>query len=290
MIIMRVWHILLIALAVTLTAGCVQPGIKDVQAHWGEVNDQYSELVANVDINNPLPFLPLKDVESYVYINGIQIAHGNAIDIEKDRVVLSIKIENQRIKDMWVSHLQHGENSEMMIKIVPVINLLVFDYRYPIEVSQQLTTNMLGMGFEDQVVSVGGVDIFAFRDIRLELGKVDNLRTELVVSGTAENNAPVSIDISKIEYSIEMNGITMGKGVEEINLNLKPGEKEKVRVPIYLDNTKLPEWWVTHVKNGEKTTVKVNAKIYVSFMGAEYPIQISQETQFETAIASSVKI
>ena len=286
---MRYWLVLL-ALATALITGCVQPEVKSVHTQWGEVSDQYSELLVTVDISNPLPFLPLKDVESYIYVNGIQIAKGNAVEIGKDRLVLSIKIENDRIRDMWVSHLQRGERSEMLIKVIPVINLLITEYRYPVELKEEFVTDILGMSFPDQSVTVAGRKIFVLKDIGLELGSVDNLRTEIFVKGTAVNNAPVSLNVRKLEYRILMNGIVMGEGTEDLNIALKSGEQVGIRVPVTMDNTKLPEWWVSHVKNGEHTTVRVEAKMYIEFMGIEYPVPVTQETEFSTSLAGSVKI
>lgn len=287
--IMRYWLFLLLFAALLYT-GCVQPEIKEINARWGEVNDQYSELLVTVNISNPLPFLPLKDVESYVYVNGIQIAKGNAKEIEKDRLVLSIKIENDRIRDMWVSHLQNEEQSEILIKVVPVINLLITEYRYPVEMKDEFVTNILGMRFPDQSVSVAGREIFAFKNIGLELGRVDNLKTEIFVKGVAVNNAPASIEVRRMEYRMLMNGITVASGTENLDLNLRAGSKSDVKIPVVMDNTKLPEWWVTHVKNGEHTTVRLQAKLYIEFMGIEYPLVISQETDFSTSLAASVKI
>ncbi len=271
-------------------SGCVQPEIKGIKANWGEVNNQYSELVVNVNINNPLPFLPLKDVESYIYINGIQIASGNAKEIEKDKVVLSIKIQNDKIKDMWVSHLQHGEKSEMLIKIVPVINLLIMDYRYPIEVKKEFVTHIFGVSLPNQGITIAGKKVFSLENIKLDLGKVNNLKTELIVNGRVVNNAPVNIDVKRIEYQIAMNGIVVGKGTQRLDINLKSGTQENIKIPLFIDNTKLPEWWVTHIKNGEHSTVKIDANLYVEFMGTEYPIRLSQETELNTALAGSVGI
>ena len=287
---MRYWlPFSLLALAL-IFAGCVQPEVKEVKASWGEINDQYSELLVTVSITNPLPFLPLKDVESYVYVNGIQIAEGNAKDIEKDRLVLSIKIQNDRIRDFWVSHLQNGERSEMVIRVVPVINLLITEYRYPIEMKDEFVTDILGMRFPDQSVTVAGKEVFAFKNIHLELGKVNNLETQILVKGTAINNAPVSLEVRRMEYRMLMNGIEVAGGTENLNLNLKAGGRSEVSIPVVMDNTKLPEWWVTHVRNGEHTKVKIQAKLYIEFMGIEYPLDISQETEFSTSLAGSVKI
>ncbi len=276
--------------SVILLYGCVQPEIKNVKAEWGEINDQYTELVVNIDISNPLPFLPLKDVESYVYVNGIQIAKGNAKEIQKDRLILSIKIENERIKDMWISHLQHGERSEMLIKVVPVINLLITEYRYPIEMKNEFVTGIFGTTFPDQNLNIFGKEVFSIKNIELKVGKVDNQKTEINLEGLVVNNAPVKLTVKKVEYSILMNDVKVATGSEYLNLNLPPGKKESVSIPIYMDNSKLPGWWVSHVRNGEHSTVKVNLKLYIEFMGDEYPLALSYDTEIDTSLAGSVKI
>ncbi|MBE8538512.1 LEA type 2 family protein [Geoglobus acetivorans] len=275
----------LLLLTAVFLFGCIEPKITNVDKKWGAVNNDYSELIVGIDIDNPLPFLPLKDVESSIFVNGIQIASGNAEKISASRITLSIKIDNDRIKDFWISHLANDEKSTILIKAVPVINLFVTEYRYPVEMEQNLETNIFGMDFGDRSIAVAGREIFALKDIKAERGKVTSEYTEILVRGTAINNAPAKVDIEKLEYKITLNDVVVGQGTARISRTLEPGESVELQVPIMIDNSKIPEWWVTHVKNGEKTVAKVSAKLYIKTAGVGYSLDFGETSEFRTHLA-----
>lgn len=274
-----------VLITVLLLAGCIQPEVTEVKRKWGEVNEEYSEILVDIGINNPLPFLPLKDVESSIYINGIQIATGNAKDIERDRIVLGIKIDNSRIRDFWISHLSNNEKSSVITKAVPVINLLVTEYRYPVELEQNIETRVFEMSFGDKKLEVAGKEVFAFKEIIAERGKVDNQKTEILIKGKTINSAPVRIDVESLEYEIYFNEVLMGKGMVELNVILKSKESSEISIPAIIENSKIPQWWVSHIKNGEVTNVKVNGKLKVNMAGAIYTISFENSKAFTTNLA-----
>ncbi|AIY90488.1 LEA type 2 family protein [Geoglobus acetivorans] len=275
----------ILLLTAVFLSGCIEPKVTSIDRKWGTVNDDYSELIVGINIDNPLPFLPLKDVESSIFVNGIQIASGNAEEISADRITLSIKIDNDRIRDFWISHLASDEKSTILIKATPVINLFVTEYRYPVEMEQNLETNIFGMNFGDRSITVAGRDIFALKNIKAERGRVTSDYTEILVKATAINNAPAKVDIEKLEYKITLNDVVVGQGTAEISRTLKPGESAELQVPIVIDNSKIPEWWVTHVKNGEQTLAKISAKLYIKTAGVSYSLDFGETSEFRTHLA-----
>lgn len=282
---MRKTLAVLLLLPAVFIFGCVEQRVINIDRTWGTVNDEYSELIVNINIDNPLPFLPLKDVESNIFVNGIQIAPGNAEKITSNSVTLSIKIDNSRIKDFWVSHLGNDERSTVLIRATPVINLLITEYRYPVEVQQSLKTNIFGMDFGDKSITVAGREIFALKNIKAQRGNVTDDYTEILVKATAVNNAPAKVNIEKLEYRITLNDVVMGQDTVDISQTLNPGESADLQVPMRIDNSKIPEWWVTHVKNGEQTVAKISAKLFVKTDGVGYSLDFGDTSEFRTSLA-----
>ncbi len=277
----------LLAVIVLLT-GCVQPEIKGIEAHWGNVTEKSAELRAEVDIQNPLPFLPLKDVESLIYVNGIEIGEGHAVKISPEKITLSIRIDNEKIRDFWVSHLNSGERSEVLVKVYPVVNLIITEWRFPVEFGQTLETDFFGMNVEDTVLSVGGKDVLELKDVTLTLSDVSNLKTDVAVSGVIKNRGMIDVRIVKIDYRILVNDVVFGERSKTFNMMLKPGESGELTATIQLDNKKIPEWWVKHLKNGETSEVKFEARIYVNVGGIDSVVQMGHTSTFSTSIAAGL--
>ena len=275
------WLLLAIILLAILSAGCAQPKVQSIKMRWGNVNDEYTEIVSNVEVSNPYPIaIPLSDVEVEIFMNGVLMGHGNAvgdttISPPSDTLTLSIKLINERLVDWWVSHIERGEETVMKIKTNLVFSIFGYKLRIPIERSTTFQTAFLSsMSPEGVSLEVGGIKALEIKDAKVTWGEVDKSRTQIIVSAVVKNNLPVPIPVKFMEYEISMNGIKMGEGRVVSDTVIKPMKSETVKFVMEIDNTKIPEWWVSHVKNGEKTTVSINAKAGVEIGGEEYSIDL----------------
>ncbi|MFC7069129.1 LEA type 2 family protein [Halobaculum lipolyticum] len=127
--------------------------------------------------------------------------------------------------------------------------------------------------------SVVGVDN-RFGDVTNETTTV---QSELIV----DNPNPFGVRLGGLtaDYGVTMNGITMADG-----------EKEGVRVTsgttsipfeTDLDNSKIPAWWVSHVRDDEHTDLRVNADVRSSLVGRSYTTQVSRDV--DTSIVSAFR-
>lgn len=281
-------YLALLLIPIMLVTGCIQPEVKDVRLYWGDVTQEYTELKADVTLNSVFPFLPLKDVRSVVYINGIEIAEGNAEKIERTKVVLSIKIDNERLRDMWVSHLRSNQHSQILLKIYPEQEFFGIKIGSPVEFTKQFDTDIFGIDFRDAELLVTGKTIFAIRDIKIREENTSSFKTILVMSGITLNNVPAEVTIERIEYEILINGVEAGRGAEKVDLIINPFERNMFEVTISLDNRKISEWWVEHVKRGEKSEIVMKAVLYIEIGGIEAKVKIQGEKEFETDIVGEL--
>lgn len=283
-------YLALLLIPIMLVTGCIQPEVKDVRLYWGDVTQEYTELKADVALSSVFPFLPLKDVRSVIYINGIEIAQGDAEKIERDRITLSIKIDNERLRDMWVSHLRSNQQSQIVLKIYPKQEFFGIEIGSPIEFKKQLDTDIFNINFSDVELSIAGKTVFALRDIKLRQEKVSSLETTLIMSGIAINNVPAEIKIRKIEYEITVNNVSAGKGTETLNLVLKPFEREIFESAVNLDNRAIPRWWAEHVKKGERSEITLKAMLYVETVGMEVKVKIQNSKEFTTDVVGELTL
>jgi LEA14-like dessication related protein len=64
------------------------------------------------------------------------------------------------------------------------------------------------------------------------------------------------------------------------------GQKD-IEVSIEIDDSKIPEWWVTHIENDERTTVSIDLQVGFEINGKEHILDLdTYEYEFYTNIAS----
>jgi LEA14-like dessication related protein len=82
------------------------------------------------------------------------------------------------------------------------------------------------------------------------------------------NPAGATLGGLTVEYAVEMNGIRMATGVKK-GISLPQGEST-IPMTTALKNERIPGWWVSHIRNGERTEVAIDADIHSSLLGASF--------------------
>jgi len=292
--------VLALILATVTLSGCVEkPTVKSIEYKWGKVTSEQTEILSYITINNPNPVpIPLGDVEVDVLMNGILMGHGSAIGdttisaSSDDTLTLSIKLDNDKLVDWWVSHIENGEKTVMRVKSSLVFNILGYKFRTPpMEQSNTIETSMLSqISIEGASLEVAGVKAVEITRASAKWGDVNKERTQIIIDAEVKNNMPVPIPIKFLTYTIEMNGIKMGSGKVKSDVIIPPKSKKSIELVMNIDNSKIPEWWVSHIKNGEKTTISISTEVTVEFMGEEYTFKLfTQNYEFSTNLVGSMK-
>lgn len=149
------------------------------------------------------------------------------------------------------------------------------------------TLKIITIGFIILIAAAGGLGFYFYKSGSLAKPEIKSLsnswgtvnlqETEIITRAEIYNPNPVSIPINRINVGIYMNGIKLASG-EARNINLIANKNSQVEFTTILNNTKLPEWWYTHIKNGEHTTVLMKTTVYFSLLGRElsFPIEIKK--------------
>lgn len=128
------------------------------------------------------------------------------------------------------------------------------------------------------VPSVEGVDN--------QFGDVNESTTVIETGLRVHNPNPFGLKLggSAVEYSVAMNDIRMAEGTYE-DLGVGTGN-DTLNFTSYMDNAKIPDWWASHVRNGERTTVEIVATARSSLLPvavAPQPIERSFRTNITDA-------
>jgi len=111
-------------------------------------------------------------------------------------------------------------------------------------------------------------------------GGVTNETTGIETELTASNPNPVgvSLDSLDIDYTVSMNDIEMARGGRE-GIRLGTGNST-LKFNTGLQNDDIPEWWVAHVRDGERTTVRIDVTATSGILGRG--VDFSQTREIET--------
>ncbi len=269
-------------------APAMKPEIRSITLDWGEVTSATTEVIATVKVFNPNPFsLPVKKVTCRVTMAGIPLATAETVDLKIEKnaelpIKISAKIDNSKIPDFWVQHLKNQEKSMALIDLEVTFNLIVTDFTFSYQFKTPIETDLLA-----SLKEVGPIPIEKTVEvpvIRLKItifkvtieslsgkwGQVSPDSTELNLFATILNENPYPLAAPKVAYNITMNNISLASGETEANY-FAPNSKNDITTKVSLDTLLMDEWFVSHVRQGEKSTF--NIKIALVF---ELPREVAQ--------------
>ncbi len=276
----------LAVLIAALLLGCsaLEKSVEGVTLEWGNVTDSTTEIIAKVQVHNPLPFsIPLK-VRTDVYANGERLGGGNTkVTLTPGDTAITVRanLDNGRIASWWVSHVRSGERSTLKIACTLSLDLGIFDFSYPLEFTRKIETDVLS-NFRPKSVAVFGparLDV-ELREVRW--GRVSEKETEIVMVAKIHNTANLPIEVIGYDYAITANGVTLGSGSVKRLLQIPPSSEKGIEFTVKIENDRLAEWWVSHIKNGERSMFSVVLKPKVSVAGEKFVFEMANDFEFVT--------
>jgi LEA14-like dessication related protein len=123
----------------------------------------------------------------------------------------------------------------------------------------------------------------AVQDVDNRFGEVSNDTTVVHTDLVVNNPNPIGVQLgdSTINYTVRMNGVPMAVG-GRTGLDIATGNST-LPFTTRMDNGQIPAWWATHVNEGERTVVTINATVRASLVG-RHQYDLTQEKEVETDI------
>jgi len=110
------------------------------------------------------------------------------------------------------------------------------------------------------------------------------INTEIMV-----NNPNLYLISPKVHCDIYLNDIKM---VSELGKDLEMGKCASgsfIRFTSKINNENIPKWWTSHINNGEKTKVKIEGKLTISFNKVNTVFPFLKESHFETDMLKALR-
>lgn len=112
-------------------------------------------------------------------------------------------------------------------------------------------------------------------DVENRFAGVNQSTTTIATTLTVDNPNPIGIQLGgvNVNYTVTLNEIRMAKGFKE-GIAIETGSS-MLRFRTALANDRIPPWWVTHIRNDERSMLRVDARVRSTTLG--------QSSRFEAA-------
>ncbi|TKX57546.1 hypothetical protein EXE44_10120 [Halorubrum sp. SS7] len=128
-------------------------------------------------------------------------------------------------------------------------------------------------------VALGVLGVPSVAAVNNSFGDVTNettvVETDLVVSNP--NPVGVGLDGVSMNYTVSMNDVEMARGGRE-GVSVAAGNSS-IAFETDLDNDAIPPWWTSHVRNGERTTVAIDATVTSDLLGRSADLTRTREIE-----------
>lgn len=247
------------------------PEVVAVTHHFGSVTQETTTVHTAVVVHNPNPVgLALADlsISHAVELAGIRLAEGarRGVDIPPgtSTVAFESAVDNDRIREWWVAHLRAGERSEMTVDVR--VSSTALDRSVDAPRFTRTVETDIASAFNDterRGVGVDGGPVLYVERTRGWWESVSADETTIRMQVAVSNPNPYDVPIQAVGYGVRMNGLQVGAGRTDRSSVVPAGGTRTVDAAVVLDNNRLDEWWVSHLRRGQVTELAVDVSVVV---------------------------
>jgi len=272
--------VLLVATAAYGVLAVDRPQVESVDNEWGAVTNDRTEVETRIGVDSPLLLRvgdAAADISYTVSMNDIEFAteRENRVSLDGDESTVSVStwLDNDEIPAWWVSHIKRNETTT--VRVQPDVVVDVAGIRLPADGRVDAHSNRphgpARAARDERESGVSGVrsDGNGRRRDERNVGNATANRTPIDASATVTNPTPIPVPITEIRYTVQLNGIVVGAGTAAERTVLEPDSTQSLEATAAIDNSRLDEWWVTHLRNDEASNLTVDFDATLESGGVE---------------------
>ncbi|SFL11351.1 LEA14-like dessication related protein [Halogranum rubrum] len=139
-------------------------------------------------------------------------------------------------------------------------------------------------------VALGAVGTPSVSGVENRFGGVNETSTVIESDLHVSNPNPLGVALGGLsaDYAVSMNGVEMAHGVKS-GVDIDRGNST-LPFSTTMDNERIPAWWVSHIRNGESTTLTVDASVHSSLLDYSFgapKVERTVETDLISAFNST---
>jgi len=136
----------------------------------------------------------------------------------------------------------------------------------------------------------GGLPTIELKSITHRWAYVNETLTAIESTVVVHNPTPISATLKRLEYTIRLNGIDFGTGRCSKPVEVPAQGDATINLTTYIKNERIPPWWVSHIKAGEKTEAIISGTATVEALGTTFDVPFQYSGEFETNIEEQADI
>ena len=263
--------VLIAAVGTAYVLGVVgTPSVVAVENRFGEVTNETTEVETDLVVDNPNPVgvtLGGTTVDYTVRMNGVAMANGTkeGLSVERGNSTLpfTTRMRNERIPDWWVTHVENGENTTVVVDAT-VTSSALGNRSAELQQEQHVETDLVGAFASDETRRVNASrplvsdPVLYVNRTTAGWGHVSGKRTPIDTSFLVYNPKAVPYAITEVGYTIAMNDIVVGEGSSDREYVIEGRTTENVSTTTAIRNERLDEWWVSHLRNDQITELRID--------------------------------
>jgi len=277
------------------------PTVVGVENRFGPVNDSHTVVETDLAVANPNPVgvhLGGTTVDYTVYANDVALATGGregvALGTGTTTLEFTSAIRNERIPAWWVSHVSETGGRERTAVTVDatVSDSVAGDRAVSLRQERTVETDLLGQFRSNESRPVNASSplvsdpVLIVRRTDAAWGTVTDAGTPIDVEMLVYNPKTVPYVVTEIGYAVTMNGVPVGNGTTDDSYAIPGGEERLVGTRVVVDNDRLDDWWVTHLRRNQVTDLRIEFSARIELPAGqtvELPLRrLTYERRIET--------
>ncbi|MFB6143427.1 MAG: LEA type 2 family protein [Halorientalis sp.] len=247
------------------------PSVVAVQNQFGPVNNSSTVIETDLVVNNPNPLgirLGGTTVNYTVNMNDVAMAssqkEGLAVGTGNTTLNFTTRMDNSKIPPWWHSHVANGERTQVSVD-ARITSTLTAGRTVRVRQGRTVETDLIGQ-FDSEADRPVNANRPVVSDPVLWINSTSAAwdqaaltpeRTPMNMSFTVYNPKPYPYAVTEVGYTITMNGVQVGTGSTDDVATLPPRRQRTIATRTVIDNSRLDEWWVTHLQNNQVTELEI---------------------------------
>jgi len=228
-----------------------------------------------------------------VYFNDVKAADveipAQAIGRGDNVVRALVILDNDSLKDMIYTHLAQGEESTVRVKGSISVAVGPLERSINVDVERVFATSLFPSEVEvGKAYEVPGGEVVV-ESLSLSLAEVTRDYVLVDAALTVYNDTVEPLYVGDLAYAVEHveSGVELASGRVTERVLIAPGERGRIPFTVKVDLDSVKPVWVAHIKNMEKSTVRLTIWVSIELAGLRIDVlrlaPITLESMVETS-------
>lgn len=250
------------------------PELTGTRSTWGAVGEETTTIDTEVTVRNPndvaFDFVTLGLAQTTT-VGGVPAASGattvEGIPAGNTTFAMESTMDHSAVPRWWARHVNNGERSVVETTTTGSADLGVTTVDIASPDERRLVETHALDGFNqtaDERITQQGRTVLVITETSATWGEATATEAPITVRATIENRQAQAVTIEDIHYTVGLNSVTLANRTSPETFTIAPYSTRTIELTMRLDNTKMTEWWPTHVRNGETSTLTTEVDADVS--------------------------